>query len=116
MAAINDASVRYGFYLVAFIDVLGQQQELMKLTKLPHNHDQGTREQINAILTKTAGSVAKVRESFKQFFEAAQSSSLAAGHRQPTDVVERYKGLAHGVRYSKIIRLHILFLSSRRTG
>jgi hypothetical protein len=60
--------LQYGFYLVAFVDVLGQRERLRQLRRLP-NSEQDVQETIE-ILRNTAGVVLDFRESFKRCFEA----------------------------------------------
>lgn len=66
----QDVTRRYGFYLVAYIDILGQRQELRKLTKLPHTPEGF--EEAKAILRRTAGRVMKVRRVFQNVFDRAK--------------------------------------------
>lgn len=60
----------YGFFLVAFVDVLGQRDELRALTKLPHNTE--AMPEALQILKRTAGRVQKVRHGFESYFNQAR--------------------------------------------
>src|SRR5262245_38805960 len=50
---------RYGFYLVAYVDLLGQTDELMQLTKL--DHSEAAWPEARKILKRTAGRVQMIR-------------------------------------------------------
>ena len=99
MENTDDTSFRYGFYLVAFIDLLGQRQELMKLTSLPHTQDQSTQDQVLSILKKTAGRVQIIRDSFKTFFESAKSASVHGGDEFRPEQLEHYEGLKSSLTF-----------------
>jgi hypothetical protein len=66
----SDALV-YGFYLVAFLDLLGQTDELRRLGTLPHTADK-LPEALSA-LKRTAGRVRSVRDAFENYLAAARS-------------------------------------------
>jgi hypothetical protein len=61
-------SLQYGYYLVAFVDVLGQRDRLRQLHGLPSD-EEGVRETMD-VLRNTAGVVLDFRESFKKCFDA----------------------------------------------
>ena len=58
--------MRYGFYLVAFIDVLGQQDGLKKLANVPPSEN--NRDEIFNLLLSTASRVRTLRETFTDAF------------------------------------------------
>lgn len=72
-SAVKEAATRdpayYGYYLVAFIDVLGQQEEIAKLVALPHATE--SRDAVLDILKRTTGRVAKIRRNFGNYFRTA---------------------------------------------
>jgi hypothetical protein len=65
----------YGFYGVAFVDLLGQQDELQPLLAIPHH--QGSREAILDVLRRTAGRVRRVRERFGELLAAVSENHQA---------------------------------------
>lgn len=58
--------VSYGWYFVAFIDLLGQQEGLMKLTQLSPLHE--NRDKIHDGVLATASRVKSIRETFSHTF------------------------------------------------
>ena len=62
----NGWTLRY--YFVAFIDVLGQSKELLKLSKLPET--QTEIENTAYILDNTAGNINRLRNGFNTYYEA----------------------------------------------
>ena len=62
----------YGYHFVACIDVLGQGQELMKLTQLPHGPE--SKQAALAVLKRTAGTVRTVRQIFTDYIERVRTS------------------------------------------
>lgn len=78
MNSVTEAMLRYGYHLVAFVDILGQRQELERLTQLPHVPE--ARASALDILKKTAGRVKVVRETFSEYFAlAARNRVTTAG-------------------------------------
>ncbi len=70
--------MRYGYYLVAFVDVLGQQDELGRLVLVPHIPE--ARDAAMEIIRKTAGRVRALRSGFQTYFrEAASNHRSVAG-------------------------------------
>lgn len=69
----TDREVQYGYYLFAYCDLLGQKEELMKITALSHGPE--TQPAVIAILKRTAGRVMNVRQGFTNYFEAARRGS-----------------------------------------
>ena len=82
------------WYLVAFVDVLGQRQLLRDLRKLPGETDQGEKDIFFQILKDTAGTVEKLRELFHTFFEASGRSITDPERLQPEqkEVYNQLKG------------------------
>jgi len=58
--------VSYGKYLVAFVDLLGQREQVMKLSAMPPTPE--FRDSILNVLTTSAGRVKTVRENLKHVF------------------------------------------------
>lgn len=57
----QDRNMRFGYYLVAFIDILGQRDEIRKMYVPLHDGDEARNEILDQ-LTATAGKVISVRE------------------------------------------------------
>jgi hypothetical protein len=66
--AQDDAALRYGYYVVAYIDLLGQQEELASLRALPTTSE--NEQKIQATLKRTAGEVLRLRQVFTRYFKA----------------------------------------------
>jgi hypothetical protein len=62
--------ITVNWHLVAFIDVLGQRQQLRNLRGLPDKTDQKKTNDFVELLKKTAGVVEILRELFHDFFES----------------------------------------------
>jgi hypothetical protein len=60
-------------YFVAFIDVLGQSKELLKLERLPFSETE--RENAALILHNTAGYIMSLRNNFNSYFKARNKST-----------------------------------------
>jgi hypothetical protein len=59
-----------GFYIVAFIDLLGQQEHLRALVDLPDKQDPSQMEFFRSTLKQTYGVVDGMRKSFEKFFNS----------------------------------------------
>jgi hypothetical protein len=62
----------YGFYFVVYVDLLGQREELMKLTALPPSEAEKGR--VLKALRASAGQVQVIRESFNSYLKAVTNS------------------------------------------
>jgi hypothetical protein len=71
----GDRKYTYCYYLTAYVDVLGQRDELKRLRGI--HHDEEHREAAFAILRTTAGRVLTVRKAFKEYFDTAASNDFA---------------------------------------
>ncbi|TAL36802.1 MAG: hypothetical protein EPN93_08280 [Spirochaetes bacterium] len=63
----KEYKVRY--YLVSFIDLLGQKEKIKALSSLPKNQEE--EEEFNLILRNSYGKVRAFRNSFKRYFDSA---------------------------------------------
>jgi hypothetical protein len=59
------------WYLVAFVDVLGQRKSLSEMTALPCESDLGQMDEFKSRLRATAGKVLTLRQTFDALFERA---------------------------------------------
>ncbi len=57
------------YYLVAFVDLLGQQEELRSLTQLPDENNKVERAQALQTVKQTFGTVMSMRKNLKTFFD-----------------------------------------------
>lgn len=69
----EDGRLTYGYFLVAYLDLLGQRDELMKLVELPFSPD--TQETVLEILQRSAARVKVIRDAFALYFSAAISNA-----------------------------------------
>jgi hypothetical protein len=69
----SERPITYGYFLVGYIDLLAQQNELMKLVALPNTPEQ--QDAVLAILRNTAGKVKWIREALATYFATAAGVS-----------------------------------------
>jgi hypothetical protein len=70
------ADVDISYYVVAFMDVLGQQEHLRALDELPDKKDAAQMESFVAALKQTYGVVTEMRDSFEKFFKSFSKRKL----------------------------------------
>lgn len=90
-------SYELGYYMVIFLDILGQSQKLQELKKFPTNQTEIMK--ASQILDETAGSIVKLREGFDSLFDALS---------KPTPILDKLspekRSLAGSLRQIKITR------------
>lgn len=79
----NDRKLPVGWYLVAFVDVLGQRHLLRQMRGLPDETDQKQMAEFIALLKKTAGAVKSLRDIFHSFFEGWDNRHLDLNELTP---------------------------------
>ena len=108
------------YYLVAFLDILGQSERLEELKRLPTN--QAENERAAQILNETAGSIVGLREGFDSLFDALSKptpilDSLPPEKRNMAISLRQIKIACRGISDSYIMTLplveHELFGRSR---
>ena len=72
----RDQKLFFGHYIVAFIDLLGQQELLRNLRTLPNPEDPRETEDMKEILKKTYGAVSELRKFFNDAFEAYSKTTI----------------------------------------
>lgn len=77
-----------GWYLVVFVDVLGQTQLLRQMRGLPNKTNQKQMEEFVALLKKTVGTVKRFRDCFTRFFEEVDKQ-----HRDLSDLTTEQRRL-----------------------
>lgn len=69
-------NIDVGYYLVAFVDILGQQDHLRELKSLPVRKDSEEYNSLISVLKQTYGAVAGMRKLFHSFFLAYSTRSI----------------------------------------
>jgi hypothetical protein len=64
--SIQEKKFSYGYYLIAFLDILGQREKLYKINSLPKNSEE--RKQFEKLVEETLGIVKIFRKSFEDYF------------------------------------------------
>jgi hypothetical protein len=110
------------YYFIAFVDVLGQSNKLLNLTKLPIT--QNERDEAAAILHDTAYTVLSLRNGFRQFFKSRNKStgildSLPPDKRAIAEKMRRSEAIITGISDTTVIAIplsneddHCLSISS----
>jgi hypothetical protein len=99
-------SYKLGWYMVVFLDVLGQSSKLQKLEHLPTNEDE--KNTAFQILNDTAGSIVRLRSFFDGIFYAYNQkedllNNLSLESRSLTETMLQSKITRHGISDSYII-------------
>jgi hypothetical protein len=81
----SNENVKFGFYLVAFIDILDQRASLRPLKDLPENETQ--REEFIQTIKSTFGAVDGIRKWFSSFYDEFVNSSKGL----PTSLSEQQR-------------------------
>jgi hypothetical protein len=77
------------YYFVAFVDLLGQSDQLSRLKSIPSADEE--KEATIAIMKETGGVVRNVRNSFKEYFETSKEMSPGALENVPSERREEFK-------------------------
>jgi hypothetical protein len=77
------------YYFVAYVDLLGQSDELARLKSLPQT--EADKAATIAIMKDTAGVVRNVRQSFQEYFETSKTMSPEALKNVPPERKEEFK-------------------------
>ena len=64
----SDGKITFGFYVVGLIDVLNQQEHLLRMEELPKTHEERTR--FIEAAKESVGAVSAFRDAFRGFFRA----------------------------------------------
>jgi hypothetical protein len=89
--------IHYGYFFVAYVDVLGQREKLMRLTELPHTSE--SQDQVVKILKETAGHVSRVRDAFAEYFHAGSRLQRPPSSMEP-GVRKQFERLFTGRKFS----------------
>ena len=83
------ADLQCQYYLVAFLDLMGQSGKLSRITDIPEQGKPGEMEEFVSALKETAGTVLAVRASFERFFEGYRATERSRSIRGvPAEVAE----------------------------
>jgi len=88
-----DRTFHYGFYCVAFLDILGQRRKLRQLPRVPRN-DEETRK----LLAETPGYVLRLRKHLSDCFEGFRKPTPVLA-KLPAEVQKRILDARHAVKY-----------------
>jgi hypothetical protein len=88
-----DKNFQYGFYCVAYLDILGQRRLLRALSRVPRKDEETIR-----LLNETAGAVLRLRKRLQECFEAVQQPTGLLDTMLPA-VRERFEKAKQAVKY-----------------
>lgn len=66
----NNSNLEMNYYLVAFIDVLGQQNALQKMNRLPDQTNEEEMLKFRTAIKNTVGNIYSFRDFFKKYFDS----------------------------------------------
>ena len=107
----KDSDMDIGYYVVAFIDLLGQQDYLRALKRLPNKQDPSEMEAFVRTLKQTYGVVTGMRETFNKFFHgySRQKSDLTQLTKEQR---EQYNELtSNPIKFQRFSDAMIVYLS-----
>jgi hypothetical protein len=93
----ND-TLTHGFWLVAFLDLLGQQEAFLKTDYIPEHDDPATRREFVEQVQASVGVIRLMRRLLASFRNAVESvkgdvDEAPALHGFPADAIDRYRAL-----------------------
>jgi hypothetical protein len=96
------------YYFIAFVDVLGQSNKLLNLTRLPSTKDE--RDKATVILIDAVDNVLSLRKGFKQFFRNRNKSpgildSLPPDKRAIAEKLRRAEAIVTGMSDAIVIAI-----------
>lgn len=106
-------NIEVGYHAVVFIDLMGQQEHLRKLTSLPSKNNPEQYQELVNTLKSTYGAVNSMRQSFNKFFEGFGKKSINP-KRIPKDKRKLLKELdSNPIRFHQFSDFVAGFLSLR---
>lgn len=96
-APLPSREVTVGYYLVAFLDALGQSTELLKLTALPQTAEE--RQAMIETLKRTGGTVKAVRDGFDNFIHTLAKPSAVLSSAPPHPVLSYLRSRPPRIRH-----------------
>ena len=89
---MNDSGdISFGYYLVAFVDLLGQRQEMKKFTTLPDKKSGPEFDEFIKIVKSSIGSIHNFQRSFMEYFDTLGSSESSL--QVPDEIKDTFKKL-----------------------
>ena len=105
-----------GYYVVAFIDLLGQQEHLRALSDLPNKEDPAQMDAFRAALKQTYGVVTGMRQSFQSFFNSYSHRQISQSDLNQLTLEQRkqYDELTNNpIQFQRFSDSMVIFLSLR---
>ena len=115
----KNSVVEISYYVVAFIDLLGQQEHLRTLTDLPNKDDAAQMDEFTAVLKQTYGVVTGMRQSFQNFFNSFSRRQISnANIKQFTsEQRKQYSELtSNPIKFQRFSDSMVIFLSLKSGG
>ena len=103
--------IAFQYYLVVFLDHLGQRRVLRQIPGLPTNDDE--KHEFISLMKKTLGRVSVLRDSFKQFFEGAKNyktnvNLVPPEFREEFEASQKSEAYFYGMSDSVIIAVPLM--------
>jgi hypothetical protein len=110
------AGVDISYYVVAFMDVLGQQEHLRALDELPDKKDSAQMESFIAALKQTYGVVTGMRDSFEKFFKSFSKRQIDPAKLRQLSPEQRKQYMeltSNPIQFQRFSDSIVVFLSLR---
>lgn len=105
-----------GYYAVAFIDLLGQQEQLRALADLPDKQDPSQMETFRATLKQTYGAVDGMQKSFENFFNSFSRRPINQSrlNQLTAEQKKQYRELtSHPIQFQRFSDSMVIFIPLR---
>lgn len=102
-----------GWYLVAFVDILGQAHLLRQMRGLPNKTNQNQMKEFAALLKKTLGTVKGLRDCFTKFFEGTNKKHRDVSGLPPEQRRLYARSKSNPLKFHMFSDFVVLFLSLR---
>jgi len=112
----KNSDVEISYYVVAFIDLLGQQEHLRTLIDLPDKDNAAQMDEFTAILKQTYGVVTGMRRTFQNFFNSFSRRPISDAKikKLTPDQRKQYAELtSNPIQYQRFSDSMVIFLSLR---
>ncbi len=111
------SEIDIGYYVVAFVDLLGQQEHLRALTNLPNKKDPAQMDAFRVALKQTYGVVTGMRQSFQDFFNSYSRDHISQSDLNrltPQQQRKQYGELrSNPIQFQRFSDSMVIFLSLR---
>jgi len=105
-----------GYYVVAFIDLLGQQEHLRALADLPNKQDPSQMENFRATLKQTYGVVDGMRKSFEKFFNSFSQRTISQSRLNQLNAEQKKQYIeltSYPIQFQRFSDSMVIFLPLR---